>query len=308
MDEDDLNLEAILASDQVTTDGRTNVPRAPTTSRITPLIQGRARHISLPFHHVQSTPSIEFNMNEGIKIKAEIEEDVYSFPSPTRYTTIDSVPSEHSDKPTVFEDVIEHSIVDDDDDILIIDPANASSAARRKWAQPGAMFQRIVTNANDPAVKQEPSSPESRVKESLPFLASNRNYDGQPKKNTVVDLLNRNRELLKKKLMAAHENTARSKRQRRHLEIDGGHVSDDLDEIDDALKDPSDEDHSWMEAEPEQDDAYDQKKQLRDDLQVRRNNGKITSAELAMFFKLQKQLVSVLSDLCPFLALLQTLF
>jgi len=309
MDEEGLNLEAILGSDHIIDDKNSDTLHSLSMSLNTPSIQTRAGRASISSQEGRSETPLGFGEAKDNPVKDEIQEAVYSFSSSPPSITRESI-SPHEpivsgvsrtsvpvrSPPDILEprtQQAELSSRDDDDDIIIIKPAVASSAAQRKWAKLGGRFRPIIIGTSDSAVKQEPHSPKCQVEATLPSHSPCPNQpNNQSKKSTVIDFLTRNREFVEKKLMASREsNGPRFDRKRRRLEIDGRHVPDDPEQIDEALRDPSDEDHSWMEAEPEQDNEYNEKKQLRDELEIRLRNGKITSTQKAKLFRLRKQLV-----------------
>ena len=313
MDEESLNLEASLSTSQLSFNDDNKVIRAPSMSPITPRSQTRGYITSGTSEGGFHTSPLSLNIKKSISIKEEPDEVTNLFYSSPRSPIRNSMASElsngfpkvensHSQESTQGSSFTvdlstqnsESTMANEDDDICFIEPAAASKAAQRKWARSVTRVPPIFINTSISAIKQEPGIRESPIEapqySPIPELDT---FGNRPMSNNVLNLLTRNRESMRKKMMAAHEiSAAGSDPPGSQKPGEDGVSGDELSQIDQAMKDASDEDHSWMEEEIERNNEYEEKKILHEELKTRRNNGKITENEMTMLFKLEKQLVS----------------
>lgn len=192
---------------------------------------------------------------------------------------------------------------DSDDDIKIIDATQASVATKRKWQEPRPP---VVIEDDEPIIKAELTNDNDglvasrlpKQKFSLPFTLPT-----PPKQPGVQDILAAQRAILNKDKASkdsSHTNgVRRSAEKETSLRIsnakkrprEGQVVTDDLEQVDAAMRAGSEEDDSWMHEEPEGDDDHErhEMKARIDMLAGREANGKINEAETYELGRLRKQ-------------------
>ena len=198
-----------LANDQVVADDNINgnTMRASSMSEITPYAQYFAYPVDSVLPQLQEghLPTfLDSDMTQESSVTKEAPEAI-----DPNTPTINSTFSDQMASAQDYNDIIEFSnqqadlsTGNDIEDLLMIDPAVAPLEAQNKWAQPRDRIQPMLVNKDYLAVKQEPGIPNPPVDTPLLSLTSELGLSGnQQEPSKIVDILTRNREMIKQKLL-----------------------------------------------------------------------------------------------------------
>jgi hypothetical protein len=191
-----------------------------------------------------------------------------------------------------------------DDDIKIIDATQASSEAKRKWAEQRAPF----INDKEPNIKPEPVGDDEAISRvpKKPFVNSRLTLPTAPAGPHMLAILAAQRAELSKNKTVNNDSCHGTNSRRRHNKDEassrisaakkrrreGQIVEDDPEEVDAAMRAGPQEDHSWMREEPGEDDDK-ERRELQakiDGLSHRATIGRLDEEEVYELARLRNRL------------------
>ncbi|TVY39756.1 putative ATP-dependent helicase, partial [Lachnellula occidentalis] len=265
-----------------------------------PGMGGNALHLpelASPIHFGSMFAVAGASLEQGLGVGSGRDDGVYSSVDPIEHTP-EPAPSvtmeDHNDResPSPSEDdhlgtQVEHLTIEDDD-FVMIDAKDASKEARSKWAEkkiPIVVEKPVKEEPRDDALFRLPTPP------PINALTMQQMQQMMAAQKAMIQGSHRKNDTTKASMFGPRKSVEGESSHRKRPSF--VQIGDEHEHAKAAMADPDENDLSWMDEEDTgRDEEYENLVMLRDALQMRQDNGKLTQGENLELYNLKKRIES----------------